>query len=42
VDGRVIARSRSRARIDKKLATLRNEKIAIEFTGEGDGGAWLI
>ena len=42
IDGKVIAHSRSRKRIEKKLATLRNEKIAIEFTGEGDGGAWLI
>jgi len=34
VDGQVIAHSPSRDEIDKKLMVLRNEKIAIEFTGE--------
>ena len=34
VDGQVIAHSPSRDAIDKKLMGLRNDKIAIEFTGE--------
>jgi len=34
VDGQVIAHSPSRDTIDKKLMGLRNDKIAIEFTGE--------
>lgn len=38
VDGEVIANSPSRREIDKQLARLRNEKIAVEFTGEGDTG----
>lgn len=38
VDGKVIAHSPSRIEIDRKLATLRNERIAVEFTGEGDTG----
>jgi hypothetical protein len=38
IDGNVIAHSPSRHEIEKKLATLRNEKIAVEFTGEGDTG----
>jgi hypothetical protein len=38
VDGEVIAHSPSRHEIDNQLATLRNEKIAVEFTGEGDTG----
>ncbi|HXU36143.1 MAG TPA: hypothetical protein VN937_07235 [Blastocatellia bacterium] len=38
VDGKVIAHSPSRIAIDKKLAPLRNERIAVEFTGEGDTG----
>lgn len=38
VDGNVLAHSPSRIEIDKKLATLRNERIAVEFTGEGDTG----
>jgi hypothetical protein len=38
VDGKVIAHSPSRIGIDRKLATLRNERIAVEFTGEGDTG----
>lgn len=43
LDGDVIAHSQSRLEIEKELATLRNEKIAVEFTGEGDSGeAYLI
>lgn len=42
VDGNVITHSPSRHEIDKQLATLRNEKIAVEFTGEGDTGDYLI
>lgn len=43
VDGRVLAHSPSRDEIEKELATLRNERIAVEFTGEGDTGeAYLI
>jgi hypothetical protein len=38
VDGQVIAHSPSRHEIENQLATLRNEKIAVEFTGEGDTG----
>lgn len=38
VDGEVIAHSPSRDEIEKRLATLRNEKIAVEFTGDGDTG----
>ena len=34
VDGQVIAHSPSRDVIDKKLMVLRNDKIAVEFTGE--------
>jgi hypothetical protein len=43
IDGKVIAHSRSRLEIGKQLAALRNEKIFVEFTGEGDTGeAYLI
>ena len=43
VDGKVLAHSPSRDEIDKKLAPLRNENIAVEFTGEGaTGEAYLI
>ena len=43
VDGKVLAHSASRDEIEKELTTLRNEKIAVEFTGEGDTGeAYLI
>lgn len=43
IDGDVIAHSPSRHEIDKQLSTLRNEKIAVEYTGEGDTGeAYLI
>jgi hypothetical protein len=43
VDGQVLAHSPSRDEIEKKLTTLRNEKIAVEFTGGGDTGeAYLI
>ena len=43
VDGNVIAHSPSRLEIDRQLANLRNEKIAVEFTGDGDSGeAYLI
>lgn len=38
VDGNVIAHSLSRHEIDKQLGTLRNERIAVEFTGDGDTG----
>jgi hypothetical protein len=38
VDGIVLAHSPSRAEIETKLATLRNERIAVEFTGDGDTG----
>lgn len=36
VDGEVLAHSTSRQDIEKQLATLRNEKIAVEYTGDGD------
>lgn len=43
LDGSVIAHSPSRLEIEKELATLRSERIAVEFTGEGDSGeAYLI
>jgi hypothetical protein len=43
VDGIVLAHSPSRDEIEKELTTLRNEKIAVEFTGDGDTGeAYLI
>lgn len=38
VDGEVIASSANRHEIENQLATLRNENIAVEFTGEGDTG----
>jgi hypothetical protein len=38
VNGEVIAHSPSKAEINKKLIGLRNEKIAIEFTGEWPSG----
>ena len=38
VDGKVLAHSTSRDEIEKELSTLRNERIAVEFTGEGDTG----
>ncbi len=42
-DGRVLAHSPSRHEIEKELTTLRNERIAVEFTGDGDTGeAYLI
>jgi len=43
VAGEVLAHSPSRDEIEKELTTLRNEKIAVEFTGEGDTAeAYLI
>jgi hypothetical protein len=36
VDGEVLAHSPSRDDIDEKLMMLKNEKIALEFTGEED------
>jgi hypothetical protein len=43
VDGKVLAHSPSRHEIEKELTTLRNERIAVEFTGDGDTGeAYLI
>lgn len=38
VDGNVLAHSPSRAEIEQELTTLRSEKIAVEFTGDGDTG----
>lgn len=38
LDGNVIAHSPDRHQIEKQLATLRNERIAVEFTGEGNTG----
>lgn len=38
VDGKVLAHSPSRHAIEMQLATLRHEKIAVEYTGEGDTG----
>ena len=38
VDGKVLAHSPSRHEIERKLATLRNERIAVEFTGDWDTG----
>ncbi len=37
-DGRVVAHSSSREEIDRQLMSMRNERIAVEFTGEGDTG----
>jgi hypothetical protein len=43
VDGKVLAHSPRRNEIEKELTTLRNEKIAVEFTGEGNTGeAYVI
>jgi len=42
VNGKVIAHSPSKYEIDRILSTLRNERIAIEYTGGGDGRAYLI
>jgi hypothetical protein len=43
VDGRVLAHSPNRNEIERALTTLRNERIAVEFTGDGDTGeAYLI
>jgi hypothetical protein len=36
VDGKVFAHSPGRDEIEKELTKLRNEKIAVEFTGEKD------
>lgn len=36
VDGKVLAHSPSRAEIEKELTTFRNERIAVEFTGDAD------
>ncbi|MEK6405539.1 MAG: hypothetical protein AABN34_01105 [Acidobacteriota bacterium] len=36
VDGKVLFHSSSRDEIEEELSTLRNERIAVEFTGEGD------
>jgi hypothetical protein len=38
VDGRVLAHSPNRNEIERALTTLRNERIAVEFTGDGDTG----
>jgi hypothetical protein len=35
-DGEVIAHSRSRDEIEKELMSLKNGKIAVEYTGEWD------
>ena len=35
-DGTVLAHSPSREEIDKELMALRNERVAVEFTGERD------
>jgi hypothetical protein len=37
-DGKVLAHSPSREEIEKELMVLRNEKIAVEYTGERDTG----
>ena len=43
VAGNVLAHSPSRDEIEKELTTLRNERIAVEFTGDGaTGEAYLI
>ena len=43
VDGKVLAHSPSRVEIEKELTKLRNVRIAVEFTGDGDTGeAYLI
>ena len=43
VDGKVIAHSPSRREIEKELMPLRNLRIAVEYTGEGDTGeAYLL
>jgi len=43
VNGEVIAHSPSKEEINKKLMVARNEKIAIEFTGDADTGeAYLL
>jgi hypothetical protein len=36
VEGQVLAHSPSRDDIDQQLMAFKNEKIAIEFTGEAD------
>jgi len=38
VDGKVLAHSPSRHEMEKELSTLRNERISVEFTGDGDTG----
>jgi hypothetical protein len=35
-DGTVLAHSRSHEVIDKELRAIRNERVAVEFTGERD------
>ena len=43
VEGKVIAHARDRLDIEKKLARLRNKKLAVEFTGDLDTGeAYLL
>lgn len=42
IDGQVIAHSPDRLEIEKKLAGMRNEKLAIEFTGGDTGEAYLL
>lgn len=42
VEGAVIAHSPDRIQIENTLAGLRNEKLAIEFTGGDTGEAYLL
>ena len=42
VEGKVIAHSPERLKIEEVLGRLRNEKLAIEYTGGGTGEAYLL
>ena len=42
VEGKVIAHSPERLNIEEVLGRLRNEKLAIEYTGGGTGEAYLL
>jgi hypothetical protein len=42
VEGRVIAHSPERDKIEETLAGLRNEKLAVEYTGGDTGEAYLL
>ncbi len=42
VEGKVIAHSPERLKIEEVLGRLRNEKLAIEYTGGDTGEAYLL